>query len=307
MSAGLAPPMTILRLAIALAVAFALAVVLPSASTVAHASTAVASDDDGDKKKDKSDRKSDNRDKSSKDDDEDDEDDDDARSSKSRKSDDDDSDDNDSDDDDAEDDDDDAEDDDAAEDDDDDRAVLARVSDDSSRGSELPVQATEPAPKPDTAAPAAPVTATATAGSLLASGAYLPMADAIARARKAGGQGDVLQIDLEYDAFRGFATCDVTFSSGTEYEMNAETGEVLGEKQKDPRKLALLAALSTDAKDLKAFTDIIDQVVKATGQAVLEMELKHLKGQPGVVFEVVTADGITSHFDAVTGKPAAGV
>ena len=298
MSAVLAPPTTILRFAIALAVAFAIAVVLPSASTVGHASNGVASDDDGDKKKDKSGRKSDKCDKSSKDDD--DEDDDDSRSSKSRKSDEDDSDDDDSGDDDAEDDDD-------TEDDGGDRAVLARVSDDPSRGSENPVQTTEPARKPETAAPAAPVTATATAGSLVASGAYLQMADAIGRARKAGGQGDVLQIDLEYDAFRGFATCDVTFSSGTEYEMNAETGEILGQKQKDPRKLALLAALSTEAKDLKAFTDIIEQVVKATGQAVLEMELKHLKGQPAVIFEVVTADGITSHFDAVTGKPAAGV
>ena len=37
------------------------------------------------------------------------------------------------------------------------------------------------------------------------------------------------------------------------------------------------------------------------------MPLRLIEIQPGVVFEVVTADGITSHFDAVTGKPAAGV
>ena len=57
MSAGLAPPTTILRFAIALAVAFAIAVVLPSASPVGHASNGVASHADGDKKKDKSGRK----------------------------------------------------------------------------------------------------------------------------------------------------------------------------------------------------------------------------------------------------------
>ena len=336
MAAGLAPPTRLVRTFLAIMAAVVIALFVPAAPSHAHAGVSAASDDDGGKKKDKSSKKSDRHkdEKSSKkdkvDDDDDssssrgkrldkDDDDDDSSASKGKKSDDDDddADDRDSDDDDADDsDDDDSDDSDRDKRDrdsgnpgapDDAGEPIARVTEDPSRGSVDPVQATEPAPKVDSSAPAAPVTAAAASGSLLASGAYLTTTDAIARARKAGAQGDVLQIDLEYDAFRGFATCDVTFTSGTEYEMNAETGEVLGEKLKAPAKLALLTPLATDSKSLKAFTDIIEQVSKATGQAVLEMEMKHPKGLPGVIFEVVTADGITSHFDAATGKPATGM
>lgn len=302
MAAGLAPPTLFIRGTMALMVAFAIAFVLPASSTLANSNTTVVSDDEeGGKKKDRSDKKSDDRDRKSDkdgddsdDDDSDDDDvDDDSSSRKGKKSDDDD-DDSDSDDDDSESDDDD------------------RDSDDEDSGDAPSIvasgdaQAVERSAKPEPATTATPAPA-ATAGSLLATGVYLTMPDAIAHARKAGAQGDVLQVDLEFDAFRGFATCDVTFSSGTEYEMNAETGELLGEKQKDPNKLALLTPLATDAKSLKAFTDIIGQVSKATGQAVIEMELKHPKGKAGVIFEVVTADGMTSHFDAATGQPAAGI
>lgn len=308
MAAGLAPPTRLVRTFLAIFAAVVIALFVPAAPSQAHAGVVAASDDDGGKKKDKSSKKSDRHkdEKSSKKDkDDDDEDaDDDSSSSKGKRL--------DKDDDDdsssskgkkSDDDDDDADDNDSGKPDDTGEPI-ARVTEEPSRGSVDPVQETEPAPKVESAAPAAPVTASAASGSLMASAAYLTTSDAIARARKAGGQGDVLQIDLEYDAFRGFATCDVTFSSGTEYEMNAETGEVLGEKQKAPAKLALLTPLQTDSKSLKAFTDIIDQVSKATGQAVLEMEMKHPKGLPGAIFEVVTADGITSHFDAATGKPA---
>ncbi len=326
MAAGLAPPTHLVRSLLAILAAVVIAIFVPAFPTHAHSGVAAASDDDGGKKKDKSSKKSHKHEKSSKDDDDDSDDDDsssskgkrldkddddDSSSAKDRKSgdDDDDADDNDSDDDDSDESDRDKSDSDSGRLDDSDDAgePIARVTDEPSRGSVDPVQETESAPKTEAPAPAAPASAAATAGSLLASGAYLTMTDAVARARKAGAQGDVLQIDLEYDAFRGFATCDVTFSSGMEYEMNAETGEILGEKQKAPAKLALLTPLQTDSKSLKAFTDIIDQVSKATGQAVLEMEMKHPKGHPGVIFEVVTADGITSHFDAATGKPAAGV
>lgn len=325
MAAGLAPPTRLVRTFLAIVAAVVIALFVPAAPSHAHAGADAASDDDGGKKKDKSSKKSDRHkdEKSSKkdkgdDDDADDDssgkrldkddDDDDSSSSKGKKSDDDDdADDRDSDDDDADDNDSDDSDRDRSDRDsgnlDDTGEPIARVTDDPSLGSVEPVQETEPAPKVDSPAPAAPVTSAATSGSLLASGAYLTMTDAVARARKAGAQGDVLQIDLEYDAFRGFATCDVTFTSGTEYEMNAENGEVLGEKQKAPAKLALLSPLATDSKSLKAFTDIIEQVSKATGQAVLEMEMKHPKGLPGAIFEVVTADGITSHFDAATGEP----
>lgn len=329
MAAGLAPPTRLVRTFLAIFAAVVIALFVPAVPSHAHAGVVAASDDDGGKKKDKSSKKSDRHkdEKSSKKDkDDDDEDadddsssskgkrldkdeDDDSSSSKGKKSDDDDDDADDRD----SDDDNDSGDSDRDERDrdsgkpDDAGEPIARVTDDASRESVDPVQETEPAPKVESAAPAAPVTAATASGSLMASAAYLTTSDAIARARKAGGQGDVLQIDLEYDAFRGFATCDVTFSSGTEYEMNAETGEVLGEKQKAPAKLALLTPLQTDSKSLMAFTDIIDQVSKATGQAVLEMEMKHPKGLPGAIFEVVTADGITSHFDAATGKPAAGM
>lgn len=327
MAAGLAPPTRLVRTFLAIVAAVVVALFVPTVPTHAHAGAYAASDDDGGKKKDKSSKKSHKHEKSSKDDDDDaddddsssskgkrldkDDDDDDSSSSKSKKSDDD---DDDADDNDSGDDDSDESDSDKSDRDSDKPAAsddagesIARVTDDPSRGSVDPVQDTESAPKTEAPAPAAPASASATTGSLLASGAYLSMTDAVARARKAGAQGDVLQIDLEYDAFRGFATCDVTFTSGTEYEMNAETGEVLGEKQKAPAKLALLSPLATDSKSLKAFTEIIEQVSKATGQAVLEMEMKHPKGLPGAIFEVVTADGITSHFDAATGKPVTGM
>lgn len=326
MAAGLAPPTRLVRTFLAIVTAVVVALFVPAVPTHAHSGTAVTTDnEDGGKKKDKSSKKSHKHEKSSKDDDDDaddddsssskgkrldkDDDDDDSSSSKSKKSDDD---DDDADDNDSGDDDSDESDSDKSDRDSDKPAAsddagesIARVTDEPSRGSVDPVQDTESAPKAESPAPA--TSASATTGSLLASGAYLAMTDAVARARKAGAKGDVLQIDLEYDAFRGFATCDVTFTSGTEYEMNAETGEVLGEKQKAPAKLALLSPLATDSKSLKAFTEIIEQVSKATGQAVLEMEMKHPKGLPGAIFEVVTADGITSHFDAATGKPVTGM
>lgn len=297
MAAGFAPPTPAFRFVLAIVVAVAIAVVLPVSSAFAGPSPLLI--DDGGKKKDKKkDKDKDERDESKDDDDDSEES---SHHKKSKSDDDDDSDDKDGDSDEKD-----------GDSDDKDGAkngsgeVLAR-NDEAMRGSvDDAVQSADPASKAEPVAPVTAAPATA-AGSLLATAPYVSMSDAIAKARKAGGTGDVLQIDLEYDAFREIATCDVTFSSGTEYEMNAETGEILGEKQKDPRKLALLTPLATDSKNLKTFTDIIGQVSKATGNAVLEIEFKHPKGQPGVIFEVVTADGATTHFDAATGNPAPGV
>ncbi|MCC6743954.1 MAG: PepSY domain-containing protein [Acidobacteria bacterium] len=296
MAAGFAPPTPAFRFVLAIVVAVAIAVVLPVSSAFAGPSPLLI--DDGGKKKDKKkDKDKDERDESKDDDDDSEES---SHHKKSKSDDDDDSDDKDGDSDEKD-----------GDSDDKDGAkngsgeVLAR-NDEAMRGSvDDAVQSADPASKAEPVAPVTAAPATA-AGSLLATAPYVSMSDAIAKARKAGGTGDVLQIDLEYDAFREIATCDVTFSSGTEYEMNAETGEILGEKQKDPRKLALLTPLATDSKSLKTFTDIIGQVSKATGNAVLEIEFKHPKGQPGVIFEVVTADGATTHFDAATGNPAPG-
>jgi len=302
MAAGFAPPTPAFRFVLAIVVAVAIAVVLPVSSAFAGPSPFLI--DGGGKKKDKKkDKDKDERDESKDDDDDSEE----SSHHKKSKSDDDDSDDKDGDSDDKDGDSDDKD----GDSDEKDGAkngsgeVLAR-NDEAMRGSvDDAVQSADPASKAEPVAPVTAAPATA-AGSLLATAPYVSMSDAIAKARKAGGTGDVLQIDLEYDAFREIATCDVTFSSGTEYEMNAETGEILGEKQKDPRKLALLTPLATDSKSLKTFTDIIGQVSKATGNAVLEIEFKHPKGQPGVIFEVVTADGATTHFDAATGNPAPG-
>lgn len=168
----------------------------------------------------------------------------------------------------------------------------------------------EPASGASASEPAAPAAGPAGAqagGVLRASDSYLSMQDAIAKAKAAGGTGDVLQVDLEYDVLRGFATCDVTFSSGTEVEMHAVSGEILAQKQKDPRKLAVLEALTGGGHKLLSFVDLIGRVRNASGQDVVEMELKRLKGRSDVMFEVVTADGATAFYDATTGDPVTGM
>jgi protein tyrosine phosphatase (PTP) superfamily phosphohydrolase (DUF442 family)/uncharacterized membrane protein YkoI len=153
------------------------------------------------------------------------------------------------------------------------------------------------------AASAAPVAA------LSASHKYVGLEEAVRRARPSGGAGDVLKIDLEYDPVRKLTTWDVTFASGTEVELDAATGDVLGSKQKPAAKLAVLAPLGPDAafaRALKSFADIITAAETAGGRAVLEMELKRVAGRDDVLYEVAYDDGTTTYFDAKSGAPIAG-
>jgi uncharacterized membrane protein YkoI len=143
---------------------------------------------------------------------------------------------------------------------------------------------------------------------LSADASYIPLADAIKRAKAEGASGDVVQIDLEWDTAHSVVTWDVTFSSGTEYELDAVSGKFLGTKPKSPAKLAQMLPLVLDgsAKKLLTFQEIIKRAEKSRGQAVIEMELKHMKGQAEAVFELSLADGKMLYYSAATGNTVAG-
>lgn len=163
----------------------------------------------------------------------------------------------------------------------------------------------EPASKADSEAKVEP--ANSNRAGLSASAGYISPADAIKRAKDEGGKGDVLKIDLEWDAARSVVTWDVTFSSGAEYELDATSDKLLGTKSKAPAKLATLAPLSLDgsAKRLLTFQEIIRKAEASRGQTVMEMELKRIKGRSETVYEVVFADGATILYDAATGDTIA--
>ena len=133
---------------------------------------------------------------------------------------------------------------------------------------------------------------------------YISVAEAVKLAKASGGNGEILKIDLEWDTARSVTTWDVTFSSGTEYEIDALSGELLGKKSKAPAKLAALSPLAMDSRSTKgglSFQDIIRKAEAQHGQTVIEMEMKSIKGRPGTLFEVVLADGKTLFYDAATG------
>jgi len=152
---------------------------------------------------------------------------------------------------------------------------------------------TEPAP----AAKPAPTTK-----GLFADASYIALADAINRAKAAGGNGELLKVDLEWDEARSTVTWDMTFSSGSEYEVDAVSGKFLGAKTKTPAKLAVLTPLALNGGGLLGFQEIIRKAETGRGQSVMEMELKRVKGRAEVMFEVVLADGTALLYDAVTGK-----
>lgn len=143
-----------------------------------------------------------------------------------------------------------------------------------------------------------------TSEALSASAKYLELEDVVERARKEGGSGDVLQIDLEYDIARSLATWDVTFSSGFEFEFDATSGALLAKNEKSPAKLAKMNAIDLDEldDDFKSFQEIIRTAEGSTKRAVQEMELKHMKGRSATVYEVVLVDGTTLFYDAKTGS-----
>jgi uncharacterized membrane protein YkoI/protein tyrosine phosphatase (PTP) superfamily phosphohydrolase (DUF442 family) len=133
---------------------------------------------------------------------------------------------------------------------------------------------------------------------------YFDLEDVVERARKEGGSGDVLQIDLEFDVARSVATWDVTFSSGFEYEFDATTGALLAKNEKSPAKLAKMDPIDLEdlEDDFKSFQEIIRAAEGSTKRAVQEMELKHMKGKTATVYEVVLVDGTTLYYDAKSGS-----
>jgi uncharacterized membrane protein YkoI len=137
---------------------------------------------------------------------------------------------------------------------------------------------------------------------------YISLEEALKQAKAAGATGDILQVDMEWDPVVSAASWDVTFSSGTEYEIHAITGKLIGTKPKGLAKLANMLPLdfNGDAKNLLTFKDIMKKAETEHGHAVVEMELKRLKGRAETIYEVVLANGSTIFLDAATGKPTAG-
>ncbi|MEP7274322.1 MAG: tyrosine-protein phosphatase [Acidobacteriota bacterium] len=156
-------------------------------------------------------------------------------------------------------------------------------------------------------------TATASAktvSSLDSNGDYMELGDAIIRARTEGGTGDVLKVDLEWDPARTLVTWDVTFSSGEEFELDANSGKLLGRKSKVGPKLGILVPLALEGSakmKMLSFQDIIQIAESARNMKVLEMELKRIKGRSETVFEVALTDGSTLYFDAASGLLVPGV
>jgi tyrosine-protein phosphatase SIW14 len=167
-------------------------------------------------------------------------------------------------------------------------------------------KATEAEPEAEPTEEVATPSAKPTVAALSADAAYIPMEKALERARAEGGSGDLLKVDLEYDPLRSITTWDFTFSSGTEYEIDASSGNVIASKQKAPAKLAVLAPIGIDksAAAFKTFQQIIAAAEKENGGNVTEMELKKIKGRDSVVFEVVFNDGSTVYYDAQSGDKA---
>jgi protein tyrosine/serine phosphatase len=143
---------------------------------------------------------------------------------------------------------------------------------------------------------------TAAVKSLSAGTRYISLAEAIKRAQAAGGGGEVLKVDLEWDEVRATVTWDVTFSTGNEYEVDALSGQFLGAKAKGAAKLAVLSPLVLNERGFLTFQEIIRKAEVGRGQSVTEMEIKRIKGREETTFEVVLADGTTLLYDATTGK-----
>ncbi len=137
---------------------------------------------------------------------------------------------------------------------------------------------------------------------LSSSTGYIPMADAIKRVRSEGASGEALKVDLEWDDERSTVTWDVTFSSGTEYEVDAISGKFLGSKSKSASKLAVLTPLDLNGAGLLTFQEIIRAAEAEHKRNVKEMELKRIKGRQETLFEVLLVDGSTRYYDAATGK-----
>jgi hypothetical protein len=156
-------------------------------------------------------------------------------------------------------------------------------------------------------APAAETGTTNVIKSLSAEARYITLAEAIKRAKAEGGTGEILQVDLEWDDVRATVTWDLTFSSGNEYEIDALSGKSLGSKIKGAAKLAMLVPLTPNDRGLLTFQEIIRKAKSASGQDVIEMELKRMKGRPDTIYEVVLADGKIVYYNAATGKQVSGM
>jgi len=156
-------------------------------------------------------------------------------------------------------------------------------------------------------APASKTRAGSVTRGLSAQANYIAMGEAIKRAKAEGGSGEILKVDLEWDEGRSTVTWDLTFSSGTEYEIDALSGKLLGTKTKAPAKLAMLMPLALSTRRLLTFQKIMRKVELGRGQSVMEMELKHLRGRTETIYELAVSDGTTSYYNAVTGQPVKGI
>jgi hypothetical protein len=76
-------------------------------------------------------------------------------------------------------------------------------------------------------------------------------------AQAEGASGEILKVDLEWDDARSTVTWDLTYSSGTEYEVDAISGKFLCAKTKKPAKLAVLTPLALNGAGLLTFQEII--------------------------------------------------
>ena len=136
-------------------------------------------------------------------------------------------------------------------------------------------------------------------GHLAATAAYTSADRAIELARAAGGSGETVRINLEYDKKNTAPVWKVLFATGTEYRLNALTGDLLGTKTK-AEKLSYLNALGQTAK-YWTFQKVIAKAEQRSGEKVTEMELKSIRGRNQTFFEVMLADGVTLFFEAASG------
>ncbi len=124
---------------------------------------------------------------------------------------------------------------------------------------------------------------------------------AIRRARAAGAIGDVIRIDIEYDAKASKPLWKIIFSSGLEYRFDATTGEARGNKPKDADSVATLSPLRISPR-YSGFRRVALAAERVAGASATEIELKRIKGRRRAFYEVALADGTTFYVDALTGR-----
>jgi tyrosine-protein phosphatase SIW14 len=136
-------------------------------------------------------------------------------------------------------------------------------------------------------------------GHLSATASYISQGQAVALTRTYGGTGKPIRINLEYDKKKSEPVWKVLLASGTEYRLNALTGNLVGTKTKS-EKLSYLHPLEP-GRIYWTFQRIITRAERRGKDKVLEMELKFVRGQNRSFYEVMMGDGVTLFFDATSG------